>query len=118
MKLSRPLILNSLRSQMDAPLRLVIAGLAMLVLYTFTSGAITLNGTPLAGTGTWTLAGTNSYTGPTTVNGGTLVLTNAATLSSNSVVTITNGAVLNLGFAANNQVGALVLNGTSVDIED
>lgn len=59
MKLSRPLILNSLRSQLDAPLRLVIAGLAMLILYTFTSGGISLNGTPLAGTGAL-LTGGNS----------------------------------------------------------
>ena len=41
------------------------------------SGATSLT---KAGTGTWTLSGTNTYTGITTVNGGTLLATKAAAL--------------------------------------
>ena len=66
------------------------------------------------GSGTWTLSGTNTYSGNTTVNGGTLSLTQPR-LSTNSTVSITNGAVLQLAFAggATNTVTALVLNGTN-----
>jgi autotransporter-associated beta strand protein len=65
------------------------------------------------GSANLTLSGTNTYTGATTVNGGTLVITIAATIATNSTVTVTNGAILNLGFATTNRVGALVLNGVS-----
>jgi hypothetical protein len=50
--------------------------------------------------------------GSTTVNGGTLELANA-TIATNSTVTITNGALLQLDFSTTNQIGALVLNGVS-----
>ena len=64
----------------------------------------------VGGSGSLTLGG-NSYTGNTTVKGGTLVLSQPA-LATNSTVTVTNG-ILNLAFAAGqtNQVAALVLNG-------
>jgi autotransporter-associated beta strand protein len=62
--------------------------------------------------GTNTLAGTNTYSGNTTVNGGKLVI-QVPTLASNSTITVAGGAVLQLGFAVTNQVGALVLNGVS-----
>ncbi len=71
------------------------------------AGAVTMNGT-----GTWNLAGTNSYTGNTTVNAGTLKIAQP-TLATNSTVTVAAGAKLELDFAATNSVAALVLNGTN-----
>jgi autotransporter-associated beta strand protein len=62
------------------------------------------------GGGLLTLNGANTYTGNTTVNGGTLELA-LPTLAANSTVTVTNGAVLQLDFAVTNTVAALVLNG-------
>jgi autotransporter-associated beta strand protein len=56
--------------------------------------------------------GVNTYGGNTTVNGGTLEVANA-NFSTNSTVTVTNGATLQLNFAGVNVVNALVLNGVS-----
>jgi autotransporter-associated beta strand protein len=64
------------------------------------------------GSGLMTLAGTNSYTGNTTVNAGRLELAQAV-LATNSTVLVANGAVLQLDFAETNQVAGLVLNGVS-----
>jgi autotransporter-associated beta strand protein len=63
------------------------------------------------GAATQTLTG-NTYTGNTTVAGGTLVLTQP-TLGITSAVMVTNGGKLQLDFAGGetNQVGGLVLNG-------
>ena len=58
------------------------------------------------------LAGTNTYTGNTTVNGGSLELAQPG-LAVNSTVTVASGAVLQLDFAVTNQVHALVLGGVS-----
>ena len=65
-----------------------------------------------AGAGTLTLSGANTYSGDTTVNGGTLVVAQAR-LATNSTITVANGTVLSLTFAATvtNTVGNLVLNG-------
>ena len=65
------------------------------------------------GSGTQTLSA-NNYQGNTTVKGGTLSLAQP-TLSTNSTVSITNGAVLQLAFAGGetNTVAALVLNGAN-----
>ena len=63
-------------------------------------------------TGTLTLSGGNTYTGNTTVNGGTLDIVQA-TLSTNSTVTVANGAVLQLDFGGINVVAGLVTNGIS-----
>ena len=55
-----------------------------------------------AGTGTWTLSGTNSYTGTTTVSNGTLAVGSIASIAPASVVTVGGGAttaVYKLGFA-------------------
>jgi autotransporter-associated beta strand protein len=65
-----------------------------------------------SGTGMQTLNGANSYTGTTTVNGGTLAL-GQATLATGSTIIVTNGAVLKLNFSGTNQIAGLVLNGTN-----
>jgi fibronectin-binding autotransporter adhesin len=64
------------------------------------------------GAGTLTLSGANTYNGITTVKAGTLELV-LATLATDSTVSISNGAVLQLDFATTNRVGALVLNGVA-----
>jgi autotransporter-associated beta strand protein len=64
------------------------------------------------GTGTLNLTGANTYTGNTTVNGGTLVLAQA-TLTTNGTVSIATGAKLQLNFGTSDPIGALVLNGVS-----
>ena len=62
------------------------------------------------GPGTLTLNGANTYTGNTTVSNGTLVLA-VASLDTNSTVSVSSGAVLQLNFATTNVVTSLVLNG-------
>jgi len=62
--------------------------------------------------GTQMLTNTCSYTGNTTVNGGTLELALPG-LSTNSTVTVASGATLQLDFAVTNTVGSLVLGGTT-----
>jgi fibronectin-binding autotransporter adhesin len=64
------------------------------------------------GVGSQVLNGTNSYTGNTTVNGGTLELATAS-LSAGSTVAVANGAFLQLDFATTNVINHLVLNGVS-----
>jgi len=49
--LNKPVFLNTLRSQMDAPVRLVIAGLLALLLYLFVSGEVRVNAAPISGIG-------------------------------------------------------------------
>ena len=65
-----------------------------------------------SGAGVLLLAGTNTYTGNTTVNGGTLELAQPG-LAKNSTVTVAGGALLQLDFPGVNQVAGLVLNGVS-----
>jgi autotransporter-associated beta strand protein len=50
-------------------------------------------GMTFQGSGTTTLTGSNTYTGPTTVAAGKLLLTNAASLSSGSILNISSGAM-------------------------
>ena len=64
-----------------------------------------------SGSGTWTLSGSNSYTGPTLVTGGTLSIANERSLGSNTDVTIDTGATLELNFQGQMRVGKLTLNG-------
>jgi autotransporter-associated beta strand protein len=64
------------------------------------------------GAGVLNLNSNNTYTGNTTVSGGTLALSYPS-LASSSTVTVATNAILRLDFAATNTVGALVLNGVS-----
>lgn len=49
MRLNKAVFLHALRGQSDAPLRLALAGLLLLVLYAFVGNGVTVNGTPLSG---------------------------------------------------------------------
>jgi autotransporter-associated beta strand protein len=63
------------------------------------------------GTGAWTLSGSNSYTGPTTVEQGTLSLATAESLGPRTEVTVVKGATLDLNFNGQMKVRCLVLGG-------
>lgn len=63
------------------------------------------------GTGKWILSGvTNSYTGDTSVNAGTLVITNAL-LANTADVNLTTGATLNLTFGGSDTINQLRIDG-------
>ena len=64
------------------------------------------------GFGTLTLAGTNNYSGNTTVNNGTLVIQQRC-LATNASVAVVTGAKLQLNFSGTNQVGGLFFNSTN-----
>lgn len=66
-----------------------------------------------SGAGTLTLSGANTYTGPTSVNAGTLSVTTAS-FENTSAISIATGAVLNLPHGLTDQVGSLTINGTSM----
>ncbi|MES2924929.1 MAG: autotransporter-associated beta strand repeat-containing protein [Verrucomicrobiota bacterium] len=69
------------------------------------------------GSGMWTLGGTNTYTGNTTVSAGTLSLANAFLSDISSLLITTTGVapgVLNLTHSDTDIVGAMVVNGTPV----
>lgn len=66
-----------------------------------------------SGTGTLTLSAANTYTGPTSVNAGTLSVTSAF-FGNTSAISIASGAVLNLPHGLTDQVGSLTINGTSM----
>jgi autotransporter-associated beta strand protein len=63
------------------------------------------------GGGTLTLTGANSYSGDTTVNGGTLAITGSGSIASTGV-TVNSGAVLSIDGGALSSVAGLTLNGT------
>jgi autotransporter-associated beta strand protein len=75
-------------------------------------GHIVGNQSLVMASGQQVLTGTNNYTGNTTVNGGTLEL-GLPTLSTNSTVSVTNGATLQLDYSVTNTVAAFVSNGVS-----
>jgi fibronectin-binding autotransporter adhesin len=63
------------------------------------------------GAGTWELSNTNSYTGYTSVKGGTLTV-DQADLADGADVYLKNGATLNLTFGATDTIDSLFLNFT------
>ncbi len=64
-----------------------------------------------SGSGTWTLSGANSYTGPTKILKGTLILANSRSLSDKTEVSISEGAAINLNFKGDIRVSKLYLDG-------
>jgi autotransporter-associated beta strand protein len=64
-----------------------------------------------AGTGTWTLSGANSFSGPTTVAQGTLSLTSVRGLGPDTRLTIAGGATLDLKFKGQLKVHKLSIDG-------
>ena len=66
-----------------------------------------------SGTGTWTLSGTNTYTGTTTINAGVLNIQNNSALGTTGAVTVASGATLQIqgGITVNK---TLTLNGTGI----
>ncbi|TAE88564.1 MAG: hypothetical protein EAZ65_04170 [Verrucomicrobia bacterium] len=69
-----------------------------------------------SGTGTLTLSGSNSFTGPTTVNTGTLRLGNGTTSASlsDSDAVIVSGGTLELNYSGTDTIRELWLNGTQM----
>ena len=67
------------------------------------------------GLGTLILTGTNTYTGNTIVNAGTLEI-GVACIAPNSTVLVADGAVLQLDFAETNAVAGFITNGVSLPV--
>ena len=63
------------------------------------------------GSGTWTLSGSNSYTGPTTVAKGILSLASARSLGDKTDVYVSDGAALALNFPGEMHIGKLYFSG-------
>ena len=64
-----------------------------------------------SGSGTWTLSGANTYTGPTKVAQGTLSLTNPQALSPKTDVSLSPNATLDLNFSGEMRIRKLYLDG-------
>ncbi len=64
-----------------------------------------------SGTGQWTLSGTNSYTGPTTITQGTLASNSDQSLGRKPAISIASGGRLELNFKGQVSVRQLVLDG-------
>ena len=59
-----------------------------------------------SGSGRWVLSGVNTYTGATSVSGGTLLVSNGGSIAQSSLTTVTTGTTL----TANGTVGAVAVN--------
>lgn len=64
-----------------------------------------------SGTGKWTLSGANTFTGPVTINGGTLAIASERSLSAKCDITVATGAKLELDFKGQMKVRKLTLEG-------
>jgi autotransporter-associated beta strand protein len=93
-----------------------------LIVHTLGAGALTINGTiggdatslTKSGSGSLTLGGTNTYTGATVINGGTLKAGSASAFGSNSAVIIANVAGAGLDLNGNDAtIGSLTGGGTT-----
>ncbi len=67
-----------------------------------------------SGSGTWTLSGSNSFSGPTTVNAGTLVIASAKSLGGKTEVTVASAAKLALNFKGQVNVAKLIVDGKTL----
>lgn len=63
------------------------------------------------GTGAWRLSGVNTYTGPTTIEEGTLDIANSRSLGENTDIHVSDGATLALNFKGRANVRKLTLGG-------
>ena len=64
-----------------------------------------------SGKGTWTLSGSNTFSGATKVAEGTLAISSAKSLGVKSQIDITAGAMLELNFKGEQRVGKLIIDG-------
>jgi autotransporter-associated beta strand protein len=67
-----------------------------------------------SGSGTWTISGSNSYSGPTTVSAGTLVIASPESLGGKTEVTIASIAKLALNFKGEVSVAKLIIDGKTL----
>jgi autotransporter-associated beta strand protein len=70
-------------------------------------------GITTVGTSQWTMNGTNSYTGPTTIQAGTLRYQAAAAVAPGAII-IAAGGKANLNYTGNRVIASLSLGGTTV----
>jgi autotransporter-associated beta strand protein len=64
-----------------------------------------------SGSGTWTLSGANTFTGPIKVTQGTLAVTNIHGLSAKTELDVSEGAMLQLDFKGEMRIGTLSFGG-------